>query len=103
MMGTRRSKSAGNIPKETHDAQKEVLVNKYRKMFVDKLTPSDLEELQFLLKNKFDADRVIRQEFLLKFEFRLRDYFHEEILTREMASIETLVEKLMPEDLIKKS
>jgi hypothetical protein len=79
------------------------LVAKYRTIFVDKLSPRDLEELQILLKNKFAADRTINQDYLRKFELRLRDFFHEEILTREMASIELLVERLRPGDLKKKS
>jgi hypothetical protein len=53
------------------------------------------------VKNKFNPDKTVNQVFLLKFEFKLRDFFHEEILTREMASIETLVENLKHEDLKK--
>jgi hypothetical protein len=81
------------------DALKSSLMAKYRTSLVEKLSPRDLEELQFFLKNKFDADRTINPDYLIRFMFKLREYFHEETLTREMASIEALVERLQPEDL----
>jgi hypothetical protein len=34
----------------------------------------------------------------LKFESRLRQYFHEEVMRREIVSIETLLSLLKPED-----
>ena len=67
-------------------------------MFVDKLTQQDLRELQFYLKNQFDEKRRINAEYKLKFESKLRQYFHEEVLRREIVSIETLVSLLRPED-----
>jgi len=84
-----------NIP----DDIKTTLMNKYRAMFVDKLTRQDLRELQFYLKNQFDEGRRLNAEYKLKFEARLRQYFHEEILMREIVSIETLLSLLKPEDL----
>jgi hypothetical protein len=81
------------------DTLKSALIAKYRTSFVGKLSRKDLEELQFLLRNKFGEERTINPEYLTKFMFRLRKYFHEETLTREMASIEALVENLRPEDL----
>ena len=36
--------------KTASDEVKTSLINKYREMFIDKLTPQDLEELQFYLK-----------------------------------------------------
>jgi hypothetical protein len=78
---------------------KTTLMNKYRTMFIDKLTVQDLRELQFYLKNQFDEKRQLNAEYKLKFESRLRKYFHEEIMKREIVSIETLLSLLKPEDL----
>ena len=75
------------------------LMNKYREMFIDKLTPQDLEELQFYLRQQYDEKRGWNSEYKLKFEFKLRQYFHEEILRREIASIETLLGLMQPQDL----
>jgi hypothetical protein len=80
---------------------KKTLMNKYRAIFVDKLTKQDLSDLQFYLRNQFDEKRHINAEYKLKFESRLRQYFHEEILRREIVSIETLLSLLEPEDLEK--
>lgn len=80
------------------DEIKKMLMNKYREMFVDKLTQQDLRELQFYLKNQFDEKRRILPENKLKFESLLRRYFHEEIMRREIVSIETLLSLLKPED-----
>jgi hypothetical protein len=95
-------KEQGNNPGVTVDPLKTSLLAKYRTIFVDRLSPRDLEELKVLLKNKFGSDRSIHPDYQRRFELRLRDYFHEEILTREMASVELLVEKLGPEDLKRK-
>ncbi len=84
-----------NIP----DDIKTTLMNKYRAIFLDKLTRQDLRELQYYLKNQFDEKRRLNAEYKLKFEARLRQYFHEEILRREIVSIETLLSLLKPEDL----
>ena len=92
-----------NLSNADGDDLKSSLLEKYRKIFVEKLTPEQLEELQVLLKNKFNPDRTMNREFVLKFEFRLRDFFHEDFLMREMANIEALVENLKPEDLKKNS
>jgi hypothetical protein len=78
---------------------KRTLVKKYKAPLIDKLTEQDLRELQFYLKNQFDEKRRINPEYKLKFESKLRQYFHEEILTREIVSIETLVGLLSSEDL----
>jgi len=74
-------------------------MNKYKEIFVDKLTRQDLRELQFLLKNQFDENRQLNAEYKLKFEARLRPYFHEEVLKREIVSIETLLGLLQEEDI----
>jgi hypothetical protein len=84
--------------KSQSDYIKTTLMNKYMAMFVDKLTQQDLRELQFYLKNQFDEKRQINAEYKLKFESKLRQYFHEEVLRREIVSIETLLGLLKPED-----
>ncbi|HUH78385.1 MAG TPA: hypothetical protein VLY83_00660 [Methanoregula sp.] len=78
---------------------KAALMVKYRTTLVERLTEADLEELQSLLRNKFGPDRTIRQEYLEKFEYKLREYLHEETIRREMATLEALVALLRPEDL----
>jgi hypothetical protein len=35
----------------------------------------------------------------MKFEVKLRQYFHEEVLRREIVSIETLLSLMQPQDL----
>jgi hypothetical protein len=86
------------LNKSNSDDIKTTLMNKYMEMFVDKLTQQDLRELQFYLKNQFDEKRQINAEYKLKFESKLRQYFHEEVLMREIVSIETLLGLLKPED-----
>jgi len=76
-------------------------MNKYKEMFIDKLTKQDLRELQFYLKNQFDENRKINPGYKLKFESRLRQYFHEEVMRREIVSIETLLGLLEPGDVEK--
>jgi hypothetical protein len=59
----------------------------------------DLEELQYYLKNKFNRDRIINATVKLQLEMKLKKYFHEETIRREIVSIEMLIEQLKPEDL----
>ena len=73
-------------------------MNKYKEIIVDKLTRQELRELQFYLKNQFNEKRQLNAEYKLKFESKLRQYFHEEVMSREIISIETLVSLLKPED-----
>jgi len=87
------------MKKTVSDEVKTSLMNKYREMFIDKLTPQDLEELQFYLRHQYNEKLGWNSEYKLKFEFKLRQYFHEEILRRELASIETLLELMQPQDL----
>jgi hypothetical protein len=75
IMKQRITEGEGEVPDDAADELKLSLVTRYRKLFVDKLTQEDVEELQFLLRNKFDADRAINQDYLLKFEVRLGDFF----------------------------
>lgn len=81
------------------DEIKKMLMTKYRDMFVDKLTQQDLQDLQLYLRSQFDEKRRINAENKLKFESLLRRYFHEEIMRREIVSIETLLSLLKPEDI----
>ena len=73
------------------DEMKMSLMNKYRETFIDKLTLWDLEELQFYLTKQYDKTSGWNSEYRLKFEFKLKQYFNEEIIRREIASIETLL------------
>ena len=92
------NKKMYNFKKNLSDDIKTTLMNKYKEMFVDKLTQQDLRELQFYLKNQFNENRQLNTEYKLKFESRLRQYFHEEVLKREIISIETLLGLLRLED-----
>ena len=92
------NKKRYNFKKNLSDDIKTTLMHKYKEMFVDKLTQQDLRELQFYLKNQFNENRQLNTEYKLKFESRLRQYFHEEVLKREIISIETLLGLLRPED-----
>jgi len=74
-------------------------MNKYGEIFIDKLTPPDLEELQLYLGKQYDKEHGWNSEFKQKFESKLREYFHEEVLMREIASVETLLGLMKPEDL----
>jgi hypothetical protein len=89
-------------PEKTgEDDIKKSLMNKYGEMFVDKLTSEDLDEFQFFLKKQYDKESGWNNEYKLKFESKLRQYFHEEVMKREIASIETLLGLLDRRDLKK--
>jgi hypothetical protein len=79
---------------------KSELMKKYRETFVDRLTVGDLQELQFYRENLFDNNRRWNTEYKLKFDTKMRQYFPEEVLRREIASIEVLVSLLVPADLV---
>lgn len=85
----------GRMPGDLRSA----LVSKYRAVFIDKLTRQDLQELQLYLAHQFDEHRNLNMEYKTKFESKLRQYFHEEVLKREIASIEALLHLLTAEDL----
>jgi hypothetical protein len=89
------------MEKDAPDDVKAALMNKYREVFVDRLTVRDLQELQFYARKQFDENRRIDPGYRLKFEFKLRQYFPEEVLRREIASIEVLLKQLNPADLKK--
>jgi CRISPR/Cas system endoribonuclease Cas6 (RAMP superfamily) len=78
---------------------KKSLINKYKEMFIEKLTRKDLDEFQFYLKKQYDNEHGWNREYRMKFELKLRQYFHEEVLRREIASIETLLTIMQPQDL----
>jgi hypothetical protein len=108
MENTKKDCLVGNMQKKMKNKQivhenspddiKNTLMNKYRAIFVDRLTRQDLHELQILSKSQFDEKRQLNSENKLKFESRLRQYFHEEVMRREIVSIETLLSLLKPED-----
>jgi hypothetical protein len=88
-----------SLTTDDHSDLKSELRKKYQETFIDRLSPGDLQELQFYQKNLFDNNRRWNTEYKLKFESKLRQYFHEEVLRREIASIEVLVGLLVPGDL----
>jgi hypothetical protein len=77
------------------------LVERYRTILVDRLTAEDLKELQFYLRNQFDENRNLNRDYKEKFEGKLRQFLHEEVLTREIIGIEALIRDLRPSDLKK--
>jgi hypothetical protein len=85
--------------KTTDDEIKTSLMDKYRETFIEKLTPQDLEELQLYRRKQYDKVSGWNSEYKQKFEFKLRQYFHEEVLMREIPSIEILLGLLQPHDL----
>jgi hypothetical protein len=66
---------------------------------VSKLTPQDLAELKMYLEKEFDSQGNIDPRYRDLFEEKLRNYFHESVLEREIVSLEALVRELSPDDL----
>ncbi|MGA2160640.1 MAG: hypothetical protein ABSG28_00365 [Methanoregula sp.] len=87
--------------KISFDDMKRSLMNKYQATLIDKLTRQDLDEFQFYIRNQYDPEQGWNREFRMKFEFKLREYFHEEIIQREISSIEAVLKWLKPEDLVR--
>jgi hypothetical protein len=81
------------------DRIKSTLMKRFKKGFIEWLTRSDLEELQFYLRNQFDEKRQWNPRCRRKFELKLQQYFPEEILRREIASLEVLIGMMGPKDL----
>ena len=77
------------------------LVGRYRAVLIDRLTREDLGELQVCLRNQFDEHGNLNRSSRDRFEWILRKYLHEEILTREMVGIEAVIRDLSPGDLKK--
>jgi hypothetical protein len=82
------------------DDLKWYLVNKYRTLFIDKLTYEDLEELRYCLKHQYDPKRGWDRVYLRRFVLKMEGYMEEEILKREIAGIVSLLTLMNPEDLI---
>ncbi len=80
-------------------AGKDSLAGRYRAILVEKLTPGDLAELQSYLEKEKDRDGNLDPGYREKFEWKLRQFLHEEVLTREIVGIEVLVRELRPSDL----
>ena len=72
---------------------------RYRTTLIDKLTRKDLEALKFYLRRQFDEHGHLSSEYKGKFEWTLRKYLHDEVLTREITGIEALIRVLQPEEL----
>ncbi len=90
------------VRKKTDDTDiKTSLMKKFQETFIDKLTPQDLDELQQYAGNQYTRDGGWNTEYRQKFEEKLRQYFHEEVLKREIASIETLLGLMSDQDLKK--
>ena len=77
------------------------LLNKYRTLFINKLSLQDLDELRYYHKRQYTTKNGWDEEFLQKFVLKLREFIHDDILKREIAGIETLVTFMKPEDLSK--
>ena len=82
------------------DDLKWYLVNKYRALFIDKLTQKNLEELRYCLKHQYDPERGWDRVYLRRFVLKMKWYREEEILKREIAGIVSLLTLMNPEDLI---
>jgi hypothetical protein len=85
-----------NIPP---DKMKQSLVNRYREILISKLTPQDLAEFQVYLRGQYGPGTGWNHENRLKFEAKLKQYFHEEVIRREISSIEAVLKLLTLEDL----
>jgi hypothetical protein len=81
------------------DLIKSSLMRRFRTGFIDWLTRADLDELQFYLRNQFDKNHQWNSAYRRKFEHKLQQYFPEEVLRREIASIEVLIGMMEPGDL----
>ena len=51
--------------KTATDEVKTSLMNKYRETFIDRLTPQDLEELQFYQRQQYDKEHGWNNEYRL--------------------------------------
>ena len=96
-----RGARSGPRGKREEEGARAALVERYRKILVERLTPGDLRELKILLRNQFDARGNLDMAHKARFEGKLREFLHEEVLTREIIGIEALVRELRPGDLKK--
>lgn len=81
------------------EEMKRSLIDRYRETLIGRLTPRDLAELQSYIRNQYDPVKGWDAGNRLNLEEKLRHYFHEEIIRREISSIEAVVQWLTPEDL----
>jgi len=81
------------------DEMKQSLMNRYGETLIQKLTRQDLDEFQTYLKGQYDPGKGWNHKNRLKFESKLRQYFHEEVIRREISGIEAVLKVLTPEDL----
>jgi len=72
---------------------------RYLTILIEKLTRKDLEDLKFSLRRQFDEHGHLNHEYKEKFEWTLRKYLDDEVLTREITGIEGLIRILQPEEL----
>lgn len=81
------------------DDLKWYLMNKYRRLFIEKITREDLEQLQYYLRREYDPKNGWNREFNKRFVLKLGEYMAEGILKSEIAGIESLLTLMKPEDL----
>ena len=81
------------------EEMKQSLMNRYRKALIDQLSRQDLDELQSYIRDQYDPGKGWSHKNRLKFESKLRQYFHEEVIRREISGIEAVLKLLTPEDL----
>jgi hypothetical protein len=98
MAGKREGVHSGKRD-EVSDELGRSLRARYRTTLIEKLTRKDLEALKFYLRRQFDEHGHLSSEYKGKFEWTLRKYLNEEVLTREITGIEALVRDLKPDEL----
>jgi hypothetical protein len=88
------------VPEKIHSEDlKRSLVNRYQETLINRLNRQDLEELQSYLRDEYDPKTGWNPGARLQFEAKLRQYFHEEVIRREISGIEALLNLLTPADL----
>jgi hypothetical protein len=90
------------VGKGDQNEMKTVLMKKYRDLLLEKMTEEDPDELRYYLTRQYDKEHGWNDECRKRFEQILRTFMHEEILRREIAGIETLLQLLSYEDIRKK-
>ncbi len=78
---------------------KNSLMERYRDLLINRLTRGNLERLQLYLAHQYDARHGWNHEYRRRLVLKLQGYMTEEILTREIAGIETLLRLMTPDDL----
>jgi hypothetical protein len=98
MAGKREGVHSGKRD-EVSDELGRSLRARYMTTLIDKVTRKDLGVLKFYLERQFDEHGDLSIEYKGKFEWTLRKYLNEEVLTREITGIEALIRILQPEEL----